>query len=126
MKAQIVISQGKIICTAFSSGKIHDFQLFKSSRLPIAKNTLLIADTGYLGLEQFHSKILIPKKSSKFHKLTSEDKFYNRVISKLRICVEHTFRFLKRFNLFAERYRARRKSFVKRFNLICAIFNFNF
>ena len=126
MKVQIVISQGKIICTAFASGKIHDFKLFKFSRLSIAKNTLLIADTGYFGIEQIHTKTLIPKKSSKLRKLTSEDKFYNCVVSKLRISVEHTFRFLKRFNLFAERYRARRKTFAKRFNLICAMFNFNF
>ena len=93
--------------------------------MPIAKNTLLIADTGYLGLEQLHAKSLIPKKSSKFRKLDAEDKFYNRVVSKLRIKVEHIFRFLKRFSLFSERYRARRKTFAKRFNLICAVFNFN-
>ena len=59
LKAQIVISQDKIICTAFSSGKVHDFQLFKSSRL-------LIADTGYLGLEQLHTKSLIQKNLQNF------------------------------------------------------------
>ncbi len=104
--------------------KFHEWQN-KLSRLPIAKNTLLIVDADYLGMEQFHTKILIPKKSSKLRKLTKEDKFYNRIVSKLRISIEHIFLFLKRFSLFAGRYRARRKIFAKRFNLICAIFNFN-
>ena len=126
MKAQLVISDRKIICTEFASGRVHDFQLFKNSRLPLMKSTLLIADTGYFGVEAIHKKSLIPKKSSKLHKLTEQDKFYNRVVSKLRICIEHVIRFIKRFRLFSERYRARHKTFKKRFNLICAIFNFSF
>ena len=40
--------------------------------------------------------------------------------------IEHIFRFLKRFRLFSERYRARRKTFAKRFNLLCSIFNLDF
>ena len=56
-------------------GAVHDFQLFKLSRLPFRQNTLVIADTGYLGIEKIHKKILIPKKSSKFHRLTLEDKY---------------------------------------------------
>ena len=121
-----MISEHKIICSNFSSGKVHVFQLFKNSRLPLAKNTLIIADTGYLGIDLIHLNSLIPKKSSKRRKLTKEDKYYNRVISKLRICIEHIFRFLKRFRLFSERYRCRRKTFAKRFNLLCAIFNLSF
>ena len=121
-----MISEHKIICSEFSSGKVHDFQLFKNSHLHFAKNTLVIADTGYSGVDLIHSKSLIPKKSSKLHKLTKEDKFYNRTISKLRICIEHIFRFLKRFRLFSERYRVRRRTFAKRFNLLCSIFNLDF
>lgn len=126
MKAQLLIADNKIICTEFARGTVHDFQLFKNSRLPLAKNTLLIADTGYLGIETIHKKSLIPKKSTKLRKLTTEDKYYNRVVAKLRISVEHVIRFIKRYRLFAERYRGRHKSFKKRFNLVCAIFNFNF
>ena len=68
-----------------------------------------------------YSNSLIPKKSSKL-RISKEDKFYNRAQSKLRICIEHTF--LKRFRLFSERYRARRKTFTKRFNLFHFQFKF--
>ena len=113
------------MCTNYAMGAVHDFQLFKLSRLPFRQNTLVIADTGYLGIEKIHKKILIPKKSSKFHRLTLEDKYYNRVISKFRICIEHVIRNLKCFRIFSERYRSRHKSFKKRFNLVCSIYNFD-
>lgn len=121
-----MISRGKIICTAFANGKIHDFQLFKNSQLPLSKNTVVIADTGYLGIERIHRYCLIPKKTSKLHKLSKQDKAYNRAVAKIRIEVEHVIRMIKRFSIFAERFRCRRKNFTKRFNLVCAICNFNF
>lgn len=123
LKAQIVIAGKKILCTNFAAGAVHDFKLFKNSRLPFAKSTLIIADTGYIGIELMHKKSLIPKKSSKFRRITLEDKYYNRIISKLRICVEHVIRKIKRFRIFSERYRCRHKTFKKRFNLVCAIIN---
>ena len=89
------------------------------------KDTLLIGDSGYLGLEKIHTKSLIPQKASKKHPLSKEDKYYNRIVSKMRIAVEHSIRFIKRFRMFSVRYRSRLKAFEKRFNLICAICNFN-
>ena len=118
----LVISDDRIFCTNYA---VHDFQLFKLSQLPLRQNTLVIADTGYLGIEKIHRKTLIPKKTSKLHRLTLEDKYYNRVISKCRICIEHVIRKIKCFRIFSERYRSRHNTFKKRFNLVCAIFNFS-
>lgn len=122
LKVQLVISENKILCTNYATGAVHDFQLFKLSRLPFTQNTLVIADGGYI---EIHKKILIPKKSSKLHSLTLEDRYYNRVISNYRICIEHIIRNLKCFRIFSERYRSRHNTFKKRFNLICAIYNFD-
>ena len=88
------------------------------------EDILVTADTGYIGIEFLHRKSLIPKKSSKLRLLTLEDKYYNRIVSKLRICIEHIIRDVKRFRIFSERYRSRHKTFKKRFNLVCAIYNF--
>ena len=83
------------------------------------------ADTGYLGLVQIHANSLLPKKRSKNHPLTRQERSNNREISRKRIFVEHAIRFLKRFRILSERYRNRRKRFALRFALIAAICNFD-
>ena len=65
LKIRLVISENRILSTNYAKGSVHDFQLFKLIRLPLTKNTLLIADTGYLVIEKIHKKNLISKKSSK-------------------------------------------------------------
>ena len=125
LKVQLVISENRILCTEYATGAVHDFKLFKLSRIPFRQDTLTVADTGYLGIEQIHRKSLIPKKSSKLRRLTLEDKYYNSIVSKLRICIEHIIRKIKCFRIFSERYRSRHGTFKKRFNLLCAICNFN-
>ncbi|WP_416375300.1 hypothetical protein [Spiroplasma poulsonii] len=42
----------KIIATSFSLGKKHDYALFKESKIPILKNTKLIVDSGYQGIQK--------------------------------------------------------------------------
>ena len=116
---------GKIIALAFSNGKKHDFQLFKESRTHVKAETVLEADTGYLGLAQIHANSLLPKKRSKNHPLTDQERKSNREISRKRIFVEHAIRFVKRFRILSERYRNRRKRFALRFSLIAGICNFD-
>ena len=116
---------GEIISLAFSNGKKHDFQLFKESRTHVKAETVLEADTGYLGLVQIHANSLLPKKRSKNHPLTNQERKSNREISRKRIFVEHTIRFVKRFRILSDRYRNRRKRFALRFSLIAGICNFD-
>ena len=116
---------GEIIALAFSNGKKHDFQLFKESRTHVKAETVLQADTGYLGLAQIHANSLLPKKRSKNHPLTDQERKSNREISRKRIFVEHAIRFVKRFRILSERYRNRRKRFALRFSLIAGICNFD-
>ena len=105
-------------------GAFHDFRLFCRSRVHFSKDVLLIADKGYIGMDKIHGNSLVPRKSTKRHKLTKEDKKYNSIISKRRIYIEHVNRCIKKFKIVSGRYRNKRKKFFMRFSLICAIYNF--
>ena len=103
----------------------HDFKLFKLSRLPIKKETLVCVDTGYLGVAKIHTKTEMPKKKTKLNPLSKEDKIENKKKSSKRIPVEHVNAKIKAFKIVAHKYRNRRKRFGLRFNLVCALVNFD-
>ena len=114
----------QIISTAFAKGSVHDFQLFKTSRIGIISETKCLADAGYQGLNKLHANSQTPKKKSKHHPLTATQKVANRTLASRRILAEHVIGRLKVFRILSERYRNRRKRFALRFNLIAAIYNF--
>ncbi|RUP78151.1 hypothetical protein D6D54_01395 [Spiroplasma poulsonii] len=97
--------------------------LFKESKIPILKNTKLIVDSGYQGIQKNHNNVLIPTKKTKKNPLNKEQKQYNRLVSKMRIIIENIFAILKKFKIITEKYRNRRKRFGLRFNLIASIYN---
>ena len=113
----------KIICTSFLRGRNHDFKLFKESKMHLYSSTKIQADTGYQGLQKIHSNTEIPKKKSKKHPLSKEDKRQNRIISSERVLIENIIREIKIFRMIAEKYRNRRKRFAMRVNLIAAFYN---
>ncbi|WP_416375142.1 transposase family protein [Spiroplasma poulsonii] len=49
------------------------------------KNTKLIVDSGYQGIQKNHNNVLIPTKKTKKNPLNKEQKQYNRLVSKMRI-----------------------------------------
>lgn len=71
-----------------------------------------------------HANSELPKKRSKKHPLTKEEKRTNRRIASERAVNEHVIGALKRFKIIADRYRNRRKRFGLRFNLIAGIYNY--
>jgi IS5 family transposase len=102
---------------------MHDFALFKESRLPLAAGIELLADTGYQGVKQLHANSQTPHKKSKLHRLTKEQKQQNTQLTARRIVVEHALRYLKRFRILEDTYRNRTKRFGLRLNLLAAIAN---
>ena len=82
-----------------------------------------LTDTGFLGIDKLHAKATLPKKRSKKHPLTRQDKAANRAISSRRALNENVIGSLKRFAILADKYRNRRKRFALRFNLIVGIHN---
>ena len=101
----------EIISLAFEKGKVHDFQLFKSSKIHLKPGAQLTADSGYQGLTKLHTNSVLPKKSSKKRPLSKQERKQNRNISRKRIAVEHVIALVKRFRILSERYRNRRKRF---------------
>lgn len=114
----------RIICTNYANGKKHDFRLFKDSKVHINPSIQVLTDTGYLGLQKIHANTIMPKKKSKKHPLTKDDKIKNQEISRQRVLNENVIGMIKRFKIVADRYRNRRKRFGLRFNLISGIHNF--
>ena len=126
MKAQVIVEKKtrRILCTHFCEGKKHDFSLFKDSNTHRIKFQEILADSGYQWIKNLHDNAQTPKKSSKKHPLTKQEKKDNHEISSERVLVENVIGSLKRYKILSERYRNRRKRFWLRFNLISAIHNF--
>lgn len=103
---------------------MHDFELFKSSKTHIHPESQVGVDSGFQGIQHIHSNSVLPKKKSKHHPLSKEDKALNRQLSRDRVFNENVIAILKRFKIIADKYRNRRKRFALRFNLIAGIYNF--
>ena len=67
LKTQIIIEQKtlKILCLRHGKGKIHDFQIFKTSGIKINKLVKIIADKGYQGISNIHELSETPIKKPK-------------------------------------------------------------
>jgi Transposase DDE domain len=114
---------GQILCTHLAKGAVHDFKLFKISKLRLNAGISLLADAGYQGIKKLITNAQTPKKASKHHPLTKADKQANHQHSAKRIKIENVIGFMKRFKVFATKYRNRRKRLGLRFNLFAAIAN---
>ena len=126
MKLQIISNydSGDILCISISKGKVHDFFLFKRSKVHFLPHINILADKGYQGISKLHSNSTTPIKASKNHKLSNDEKLFNSNLSKKRIHIEHINRYIKRFRILSGRYRNKRKKFGLRASLICGIYNF--
>jgi hypothetical protein len=113
----------RVICLQFGNGKKHDFRLFKESKTYVAKQTHIITDSGYTGIDKIHENSIFPKKRSKKTPLTKEERKANKKIAALRVLNEHIIGRIKVFRVLSSKYRNRRKRFGLRFNLIAGIYN---
>ncbi|UZQ29834.1 MAG: IS5 family transposase [Spiroplasma phoeniceum] len=125
IKTQVIVEQEtkKIIATSFSLGKKHDYALFKESKISILKNTKLIVDSGYQGIQKKSQQCSNTYKKTKKNPLNKLQKQRNKIFSKMRIIIENIFYILKKFKIITEKYRNRRRRFSLRFNLIASIYN---
>lgn len=90
---------------------------------------LLLADSGYRGVQKVHGNTQLPLRHKEdIAKLSDEEKavykMKNKAISSRRMKIEHIIGRIKRFKIVAERYRNRLKRLGLRFNLICGIVNY--
>jgi hypothetical protein len=125
LKSQVVIETQslKIICTSHGTGKEHDFQLFKRSKVKPTTEVEILADKGYQGIKKIHALSHTPLKKTKKKSLSLNEKEYNRELARQRIYIEHVIRCLKIFRILAQPYRNRRRRFGLRFNLLAGLYN---
>lgn len=85
-------------------GRLHDKKASdKNGGLHFVPEDVHIwTDTGFLGHHKDHPNVHMPKKGSKYHPLTEAERAENRVISGLRIVVEHAIGGMKRFGAAAD------------------------
>ena len=95
-------TSAKIICTAFSNDKRHDFRVFKEVGVRFQCKTKVLTDTGYQGLQKLHANSELPKKRRKNDLLTNEDKQQNSNIASQRVLNENVIGMLKRLKIIAD------------------------
>jgi len=109
-RKNIVVTDEKkriLVLTPSKNGKVHDKKMSDNNYLMnnIPPTVAVLADTGFLGIQKQHPRVLMPKKKPRGGKLTIEDKAMNRLISSVRIYVEHAIGGMKRFRCVADVYR---------------------
>ncbi len=91
IKVQIITndSDKKILSVHFDKGSVHDFKLLKKTEAELPKTLKLLADSGSQGIKGLFEKSLTPKKKSKNNSLSITDKELNKLISSIRMSIEH-------------------------------------
>jgi IS5 family transposase len=105
-------------------GSVHDFTLCKETLLTMLMLAVIIlADSGYQGIREYHEWSMIPMKKGKNRPLSEVEKSYNRELSRRRIVIENVNAEIKVFKIMSHPYRNRRQSHLLRTKLVCAILN---
>jgi len=89
------------------SGRRHDKRLTDKNQLAryIPEHITIWTDTGFQGLAKLHANTLMPKKATKKHPLTPDQKASNQTIASIRVRNEHAIGGMKRFRAAADTYR---------------------
>ena len=95
-----------------SPGSVHDKKLADESGLTYPSDALVLKDTGFQGYEPPECDTLQPKKKPRGRELHPIQKTINRVISRVRVTVEHAIAGIKRCHIVADLFRNRRAGFV--------------
>lgn len=123
--------KGRILLVSpTKDGKIHDIKQFKKWQLGeyIPKDVVLWTDKGFIGVEKslrHDNHVMIPHKKPRGKELTSEQRQENKVISGIRIVVEHAIGGIKRFSSMSATYRNKKGQDDKMISLCAGLWNFH-
>jgi transposase len=132
IKTQIITDKKGLILNVSKSrpGRAHDYKYFKQTKLPcwLKKNqdVKVLADAGYQGVNKDYPNInfKIPVKRTRAKKeLTRKEKIYNTKLRKKRIVIEHTFAYLKKYQVLAGKYRNLKENYSAMFKSIAFLTN---
>jgi hypothetical protein len=119
-----------MIVSKTKEGKIHDFAQLKKSGLidHIPPDITLWVDKGYQGITKCikrNNAVMIPYKKCKGKALTAQQKLYNKIISGIRIVVEHAIGGIKRFASMSNLYRNKVGQDDQMIYLCASLWNFH-
>ena len=107
-------------------GKRHDKQVFEDSwvytRIP--KKAKALGDSAYQGVHHPFLRLSVPQKKPPNQELGEEMKAQNRLISQVRVRVEHPLSYLKHFNILSQVFRGQIHRADLPFKTIACIYNF--
>ncbi len=91
------------------SGRRHDKRLADKASLvtAIPRDVGVWVDTGFQGIQKQHPNVCIPMKGTKKSPLTEAQKQDNRIISSIRVRIEHAIGGMKRFRAVSDTFRNR-------------------
>ena len=89
-------------------GSVHDKKICDEEPFEFKQEIELLQDLGYQGHAPKNAVIQMPVKSSKYKKLTEEEKKDNKVKSSRRVIIEHAISGVKRCRIVKDTFRYRR------------------
>lgn len=110
---------------ATHEGKKHDKKICDEEKISSPVGSNLYRDTGFQGQKMGGVNIHQPKKKPRGGKLTKEEKEENRLISRIRVVVEHVIAGIKRCRIVKDVFRNTKADYDDVvMNLACALHNF--
>lgn len=104
----ITTLQGEVIYLSPTyAGSVHDKKICDEEKFRLNGHCDLYVDLGYIGLTSDVAQIFIPHKRKKKQELNEEEKAYNKLVSKIRVKVEHVIASIKIFRKVKEKFRGR-------------------
>lgn len=111
-----------LVVSATRSARRHDKRLADKDILfeRIPEGVDIFVDTGFQGVKQKHRNTYIPQKRTKEHPLTLEQKQWNKLISSIRVPVEHAIGGIKRYQSVSQTFRNKKLQLADTFILLAA------
>ena len=110
-KNVVIVNEKKkvLVLSPTKSGRRHDKRIADKFLMVehVPRDVLIVADSGFQGIQHLHKKTWLPYKGTKKKPLTDQQRQENTILSHFRVCVEHAIGGMKRFRAFSEVLRNR-------------------
>ena len=108
-----------------SPGRIHDKRICEAEELGFPSDIGLFQDTGFQGYHPAGVHMYQPKKKPKGKELTPEEKAENKILSSIRMLIEHIIAGVKRCRMVKDVFRTTNLSFADQvMEIACGLHHF--
>ena len=109
-----------------STGRHHDYHIFKAKHPILPEGLQTFVDLGHMGMQKDYPQYnaILPHKKRKGEKLTVLQKQFNKVQSKTRIRIEHVISRVKKFRICSDVFRNKLCRYDTISEIVCGLINF--